>query len=147
MQDNDTTSPAENPNPTPAPSPTPPEISPAPGATPVVPPVPSPAPETTTPNPASSTEPLSSTPPEETTGAQAATAPAATAHVPGAKNHLVAVLLSIFVGSLGVDRFYLGHIGLGVAKLLLSWLTFGIWWLIDVILIATRKVKNVTWES
>ena len=67
--------------------------------------------------------------------------------VPGAKNHLVAVLLSIFVGTFGVDRFYLGHIGLGVAKLLLSWLTLGVWWLIDVILISTRKVKNVTWDD
>lgn|GEM_PF-1315402 len=75
------------------------------------------------------------------------TGPTVHEHVPGAKNHLVAILLSIFVGTLGVDRFYLGHIGLGVAKLLLSWMTFGIWWLIDVILIATRKVSNVTWED
>ena len=63
------------------------------------------------------------------------------------KNHVVALLLSIFLGGLGVDRFYLGQVGLGVAKLLLSWLTFGIWWLIDVILIAAKKVNGVTWES
>jgi len=71
----------------------------------------------------------------------------ASTQTPGAKNHLVAILLSIFLGNLGVDRFYLGHIGLGIAKLLLCWLTFGIWWIIDVILIATKRVKNVTWES
>jgi len=72
---------------------------------------------------------------------------ATTTPAPDAKNHLVAILLSIFVGGLGVDRFYLGHIGLGIAKLLVSWMTFGIWWLIDVILVATRKVKNVTWDD
>jgi hypothetical protein len=75
------------------------------------------------------------------------TAPATTVVGEHPKNHIVALLLSIFLGYLGIDRFYLGHIGVGIAKLLLCWLTFGIWWLIDVILIATRKVKNVTWED
>lgn len=65
------------------------------------------------------------------------------------KNWLVAVLLSAFLGGLGIDRFYLGHIGLGIAKLLLSWATFGIWWLIDLILIAARKVnsENFYWDD
>lgn len=57
------------------------------------------------------------------------------------KDWLAALLLSVFLGGLGVDRFYLGHIGLGIAKLV----TFGgcgIWWLIDVILIATGSVKD-----
>lgn len=58
------------------------------------------------------------------------------------KNWTVALLLSIFLGSLGIDRFYLGHIGLGVAKLLLSWMTLGLWWLIDIILIAGRSVDS-----
>lgn len=65
------------------------------------------------------------------------------------KNHIVAVVLSILLGGFGVDRFYLGHIGLGVAKLLLSWLTFGVWWLIDVILIAAKAtdgLKQINWE-
>ncbi|MCE7957917.1 MAG: NINE protein [Acidobacteria bacterium ACB2] len=56
------------------------------------------------------------------------------------KDWLAALLLSVFLGGLGVDRFYLGHIGLGIAKLV----TFGgcgIWWLIDVILIATGSVR------
>lgn len=77
----------------------------------------------------------------------AAATPVATVQDPHAKNFMVALLLSIFLGNLGIDRFYLGHIGLGVAKLLLGWATLGIWWLVDVILIATKKVKNVTWES
>lgn len=59
------------------------------------------------------------------------------------KNPTTALILSIFLGTLGVDRFYIGHIGLGVAKLLLAWLTFGIWTVIDWFLIinATKKAN------
>ncbi len=60
-------------------------------------------------------------------------------------NWIVALLLSIFVGSLGVDRFVMGHIGLGILKLFTLG-GMGVWWLIDVILIATKhKFKNVEW--
>ena len=57
------------------------------------------------------------------------------------KSYVTTLLLSFFLGSLGVDRFYLGHVGLGIAKLF----TFGgcgIWALIDFILIAVRKVSD-----
>jgi TM2 domain-containing membrane protein YozV len=57
------------------------------------------------------------------------------------KDWLAALLLSIFLGQLGVDRFYLGYIGLGVLKLLTGG-GFGIWWLIDVIMIATDSLKD-----
>jgi TM2 domain-containing membrane protein YozV len=51
------------------------------------------------------------------------------------KSRTVATVLGFFLGGLGIDRFYLGNIGLGVAKLLVGWLTFGIWPLIDWIII------------
>ena len=56
------------------------------------------------------------------------------------KSKVVALILSIFLGELGIDRFYLGYIGTGILKLITCG-GFGIWWLIDLIMIATRKLK------
>jgi hypothetical protein len=64
-----------------------------------------------------------------------------TAPVDDSKDWLAALLLSILLGQIGVDRFYLGYIGLGVLKLLTAG-GCGIWWLIDVILIATDGLKD-----
>jgi len=59
----------------------------------------------------------------------------------GKKEWLVALLLSILLGGLGVDRFYLGYVGLGILKLL-TFGGLGILWLIDLILIACNKLKD-----
>lgn len=46
--------------------------------------------------------------------------------------HLFVWLGNFLFGGLGVDRFMRGQIGLGIFKLLFgTWITFGIWPLID----------------
>jgi len=57
------------------------------------------------------------------------------------KQYMVALLLSVFLGGLGIDRFYLGYTVLGIVKLVTAG-GCGIWWLIDLILIATKKLKD-----
>jgi hypothetical protein len=59
----------------------------------------------------------------------------------GEKSFVTALVLSILLGGLGIDRFYLGYTGLGIAKLLTGG-GCGIWALIDIILIATGKMKD-----
>lgn len=57
------------------------------------------------------------------------------------KEFIVAYLLSYFLGMFGADRFYVGHIWLGILKLL----TFGglsIWAFIDIILILTGSMRD-----
>jgi TM2 domain-containing membrane protein YozV len=59
---------------------------------------------------------------------------------------LVALLLSIFLGYWGVDRFYMGLVGTGLLKLF----TFGgcgVWWFIDVILIATNGLRDADGQT
>ncbi|MDQ0925664.1 hypothetical protein QF038_004172 [Pseudarthrobacter sp. W1I19] len=57
------------------------------------------------------------------------------------KSFLTTWLLALLLGVLGVDRFYLGKIGTGILKLVTIG-GFGIWALIDLILILTNKARD-----
>lgn len=58
------------------------------------------------------------------------------------KDPMTALILSIVAGGLGIDRFYIGDTGLGIAKLLTCG-GCGIWTLVDYFLIMKRtKEKN-----
>jgi TM2 domain-containing membrane protein YozV len=59
------------------------------------------------------------------------------------KDPTTSLLLSVLIGGLGIDRFYIGDTGLGIAKLLTCG-GLGIWHLVDCFLImgATRE-KNM----
>lgn len=58
------------------------------------------------------------------------------------KNPQTALILSIFLGGFGVDRFYIGDTMLGILKLFFSWITFGLWTIIDMFLIQKACRKN-----
>ena len=62
------------------------------------------------------------------------------------KNPTTTLLFSIFLGGLGVDRFYIGDTGVGVAKLLLSSFTLGIWPLVDIFL-CYKKAKELNYYN
>lgn len=56
------------------------------------------------------------------------------------KNKTVAILLSLFFGYFGVDRFYLGYTTMGAIKLVTGG-GFGVLWLVDFIRLLTGSLK------
>ena len=74
-------------------------------------------------------------------------APVASGYQPAGeqKSKMVAGLLQIFIGGLGIGRFYLGYTGIGIAQIAVTVCTCGvgaIWTLIDGIMILTGSVKT-----
>ncbi|MEV4736480.1 MULTISPECIES: Ltp family lipoprotein [unclassified Microbacterium] len=59
----------------------------------------------------------------------------------GTKSFLATWLLSLLLGILGVDRFYLGKVGTGILKLITIG-GLGIWALIDLILVLTGSTRD-----
>jgi len=57
------------------------------------------------------------------------------------KEWLTTLLLCLFLGYLGVHRFYTGHTGIGVVQLLTLG-GCGVWTLIDLIMIITNSYKD-----
>ena len=59
----------------------------------------------------------------------------------GSKSWIAALLLCFFVGTFGIHRFYVGKIGTGIL-MLITFGGFGIWTLIDFIMIAVGSFKD-----
>lgn len=57
------------------------------------------------------------------------------------KNWIAALLLCIFLGGLGIHRFYVGKVGTGILMLLTGGV-FGILWIIDIIMIAVGSFTD-----
>jgi TM2 domain-containing membrane protein YozV len=70
------------------------------------------------------------------------TTPSATSE----KNTLAALLLCIFLGTLGVHRFFVGKIGTGFAMIGVTVVTLGaggvVWTIVDIIAIARSKFQD-----
>ena len=56
------------------------------------------------------------------------------------KDPTTMLLISIFLGGIGVDRFMLGQVGMGILKLLTAGLC-GILWIIDIIGISKKTAE------
>ncbi|MDA9918020.1 TM2 domain-containing protein [Pontimonas sp.] len=57
------------------------------------------------------------------------------------KTFIATLILAVLLGTIGVHRFYVGKIGTGVLMLLTAG-GLGIWWIIDIIMIATSNFKD-----
>jgi TM2 domain-containing membrane protein YozV len=58
------------------------------------------------------------------------------------KSQSTAFVLSLLLGALGIDRFYLGYTGLGLLKLFTCG-GLGIWAIVDYVLIGVGSMKDI----
>ena len=95
------------------------------------------------------TQPTAQPTPQPVTGPTEQAPPAG----PAVKSKVVAGVLGILLGSLGIHRFYLGYVGIGIIQLLMtvlfSWFTCGItamaagiWGLVEGILILVGSLNE-----
>ena len=69
---------------------------------------------------------------------------------PYAKSRVIAGILGILLGGLGVHRFYLGYVGIGVAQIVVTIVTFGagaLWGFIEGILYLTQKTGTYSVDA
>lgn len=69
----------------------------------------------------------------------------ATAIPEDAKSRLAAGLLGLFLGGLGVHRFYLGYVGIGIVQIIVTLVTFGagaLWGMIEGILVLAGSINK-----
>lgn len=61
--------------------------------------------------------------------------------LPSDRSWIVSLLLCLFLGKLGVHRFYSGKIGTGILMFFTAG-GLGVWWLIDLIFVALGKFED-----
>jgi len=60
---------------------------------------------------------------------------------PSEKSWWTAFFLSLFLGLYGIDRMYVGFLGLGILKLLTMG-GIGVWWIADLIFLCSNKMRD-----